>query len=114
MGLLLYTNLYTNHIMSCHKQQEILISCVWATETDILVTKKTLILQTKISHSKIKIKSLIFERQKSLVQRLKSLRKTLCVCNTDWNKLSTDCVTARSVNMFKNKVDTYLRRAGYK
>ena len=33
---------------------------------------------------------------------------------TEWNKLSTDCVTASSVNMFKNKVDTYLRRAGYK
>ena len=32
----------------------------------------------------------------------------------EWNKLSTDCVTASSVNMFKNKVDTYLRRAGYK
>ena len=32
----------------------------------------------------------------------------------EWNKLSTDCVTAISVNMFKNKVDTYLRRAGYK
>ena len=31
-----------------------------------------------------------------------------------WNKLSTDCVTASSVNMFKNKVDTYLGRAGYK
>ena len=27
--------------------------------------------------------------------------------------LSTDCVTARSVNMFKNKVDTYLRRVDY-
>ena len=33
---------------------------------------------------------------------------------TKWNKLSTDCVNASSVNMFKNKVDTYLRRAGYK
>ena len=32
----------------------------------------------------------------------------------EWNKLSTDCVTASSVNLFKNKVDTYLRRAGYK
>ena len=32
----------------------------------------------------------------------------------EWNKLSTDSVTASSVNMFKNKVDTYLRRAGYK
>ena len=28
----------------------------------------------------------------------------------EWNKLSTDCVTASSMNMFKNKVDTYLRR----
>ena len=28
------------------------------------------------------------------------------------NKLSTDCAIA-SVDMFKNKVDTYLRRAGY-
>ena len=31
----------------------------------------------------------------------------------EWNKLSMDCITASSVNMFKNKVDTYLRRAGY-
>ena len=30
----------------------------------------------------------------------------------EWNKLSTDCVIASSMNMFKNKVDTYLRRAG--
>ena len=33
--------------------------------------------------------------------------------STEWIKLSTDCVTASSMNMFKNKVDTYLRRAGY-
>ena len=31
----------------------------------------------------------------------------------EWKNLSTDCVTASSVNMFKNKVDTYLRRADY-
>ena len=31
----------------------------------------------------------------------------------EWNKLSTDCITSSSVNMFKNKLDTYLRRAGY-
>ena len=30
-----------------------------------------------------------------------------------WNKLSTDYVTASSMNMFKNKVETYLRRADY-
>ena len=31
----------------------------------------------------------------------------------EWNKLSTDCVTASSVHMFKTNVDTYLRRVGY-
>ena len=31
----------------------------------------------------------------------------------DWNKLSTDYVTASIVNMFKNKVDAYFRRADY-
>ena len=31
----------------------------------------------------------------------------------EWHTLSTDCITASSVNMFKNKLDTYLRRAGY-
>ena len=36
-----------------------------------------------------------------------------------WNNLSTDCVHASSVNMFKNKIDKYLGpvilsiRAGY-
>ncbi len=31
----------------------------------------------------------------------------------EWNRLPADCVGASSVNMFKNKIDTYLRRAGY-
>ena len=30
-----------------------------------------------------------------------------------WNKLSTDCVHASSVNMFKNKIDKHLVKAGY-
>ena len=30
----------------------------------------------------------------------------------EWNKLSTHCVTASIVNMYKNMVDIYLRRAG--
>ena len=30
-----------------------------------------------------------------------------------WNNLSTDCVQASSVNMFKNKIDKYLAKAGY-
>ena len=31
----------------------------------------------------------------------------------DYNNLSHDCVNASSVNMFKNKIDNYLARAGY-
>ena len=31
----------------------------------------------------------------------------------EWNRLSADCEGASSVNMFKNKIDMYLRRAGY-
>ena len=31
----------------------------------------------------------------------------------EWNKLSMDCITASSVNMFKNRVNTYLRSVGY-
>ena len=30
-----------------------------------------------------------------------------------WNNLSTDCVHASSVNMFKNKIGKYLVKAGY-
>ena len=29
------------------------------------------------------------------------------------NKLSTDCVLASSVNVFKNRIDKYLVKAGY-
>ena len=31
----------------------------------------------------------------------------------EWNRLSAACVGASSVNMFKNKIDIYLRRAEY-
>ena len=30
-----------------------------------------------------------------------------------WNKLSPECVHASSVNMFKNRIDKYLVKAGY-
>ena len=31
----------------------------------------------------------------------------------EWNRLSPDCVGANSVNIFKNKIDIYLRKARY-
>ena len=36
-----------------------------------------------------------------------------CVRSFEGNTLSTDCVTASSVNRFKNKIDTYLWWADY-
>ena len=30
-----------------------------------------------------------------------------------WNKLSTECVHASSVNVFKNRIEKYLVKAGY-
>ena len=30
-----------------------------------------------------------------------------------WDTLSTECVHASSVNMFKNRIDKYLLKAGY-
>ena len=30
-----------------------------------------------------------------------------------WNKLSTDCGYARSVDMFKNRIDKYIVKTGY-
>ena len=30
-----------------------------------------------------------------------------------WNKLSTECVHASSVNVFKNRIDKYLAKVGY-
>ena len=31
----------------------------------------------------------------------------------EWNKVSKNCINVSSVNMFKNKLDTCLMRAGY-
>ena len=31
----------------------------------------------------------------------------------EWNKLPNDCVNASSVNLFKNRIDRYMIRAGY-
>ena len=31
----------------------------------------------------------------------------------EWNQLLNDCVNASIVNMFKNRIDIYLTRAGY-
>ena len=43
------------------------------------------------------------------VRKFPSSQRTI----NDWNKLSTDCVLASSVNMFKNRIDKYLLKAGY-
>ena len=43
------------------------------------------------------------------VRKFSFSQKTINV----WNKLSTECVHASSVNMFKNRIEEYLVKAGY-
>ena len=53
---------------------------------------------------------LLVKKQSRLDERKYSFsQRTINV----WNNLSTDCVHASSVNMFKNKIDKYLVKAGY-
>ena len=52
---------------------------------------------------------LVKDQCKSDIRKYSFSQRTV----NEWNKLSTDCITASSVNMFKNKLDTYLRRVGY-
>ena len=53
--------------------------------------------------------TLVKEHSRLDVRKYSFSQRTINV----WNKLSTDCVHASSVNMFKNKIDTYLVKAGY-
>ena len=53
--------------------------------------------------------TLVKKQSRSDVRKYSFSQRTINV----WNKLSTDCVHASSVNMFKNKIDTYLAKAGY-
>ena len=46
------------------------------------------------------------------MNRARQSSHIMCEINV-WNKLSTDCVNASRVNMFKDKIDECLRRAGY-
>ena len=53
---------------------------------------------------------MLVKKQRSLdVRKFSFSQRTINV----WNKLSTECVHASSVNMFENKIDKYLVKAGY-
>ena len=49
------------------------------------------------------------EQSRLNVRKYLFLQKTINV----WNNLSTDCVHASRVSMFKNRIDKYLIKAGY-
>ena len=53
--------------------------------------------------------TLVKKQSRLDVRKLSFSQRTINV----WNNLSTDCVHASSVNMFKNKIDKYLVKAGY-
>ena len=52
----------------------------------------------------------LVKKQSSLdVRKYSFSQRTINV----WNKFSSDCVHASSVNMFKNRIDKYLVKSGY-
>ena len=53
--------------------------------------------------------TLVKKQSRLYVRKYSFSQRTINV----WNNLSTDCVHASSVNMFKNKIDKYLVEAGY-
>ena len=53
--------------------------------------------------------TLVKKRSRLDVRKFSFSQRTINV----WNKLSTECVHASSVNMFKNRIDKYLVKAGY-
>ena len=57
------------------------------------------------------IKAGLVKEQCRLDMRKHSFSKRVI---NEWNKLPNDCVNASSANMFKNRIDRFLIRAGYK
>ena len=53
--------------------------------------------------------TLVKKQSRLDVRRFSFSQRTINV----WNKLSTECVHANSVNMLKNKIDKYLVKACY-
>ena len=55
-------------------------------------------------------KSALIKEQCRLEMRKYSFSQSVV---NEWNKLSNDCINASGVNMFKNRINIYLIRAGY-
>ena len=53
--------------------------------------------------------TLVKDQRRLDIRKYSFSQKTI----NEWKKLCTYCVNASNVNMFKNKVDTYTRRADY-
>ena len=53
--------------------------------------------------------TLVKKQSRLDVRKFSFLQRTINV----WNKLSSECVHASSVNMFKNRIDNYLVKTGY-
>ena len=53
--------------------------------------------------------TLVKKQSRLDIRKFSSSQRTINV----WNNLSEECAHASSVNMFKNRIDKYLIRAGY-
>ena len=66
----------------------------------------------KIKESKISgghNSTLVKKRSEVDVRKFSFSQRTI----NGWNKLATECAHASSVNVFKNRIDKYLVKAGY-
>ena len=63
----------------------------------------------KVKKTRVHNFTLVKKQSRLDVRKYSFSQRTTNVCN----KLSTDCVHATSVNVFKNRIDKYLVKAGY-
>ena len=65
--------------------------------------------ESKITRARGHNYTLVKKQSRLDVRKFSFSQRTINI----WNNLSTDSVHASSVNMFKNKIDKYLVKAGY-
>ena len=84
----------------------IMVNVMVSVTTTVLVSAMVSVVSTLLTHlSQYNLK----DQCRLDIKKYALSQRTI----NEWNKLTMNCVTASSVNIFKNKVDTYLRRVGY-
>ena len=110
MSFLLYRNAKIVFHWNCYSQTSEQIALFLLLYSDFNIIYVLQIREDKITRGHKSHNYTLVKKQSRLdVRKYSFSQRTINV----WNKLSTDCVHASSVNMFKNKIDKYLAKAGY-